>query len=454
MTILFGFMTLITVPIIIYVLTLCLISSPYANDIAYYTVGNGKTLKVGILGDSQLIHSDNDTYYNYTSHLYKAFQVLKDRNVNVIIFTGDIANTASEYGFKIFKKAFDDTFNNPETKPILNLLMGNHDYWFNRYISTISISSQRLFENIFQEKPFTHKVINGFHFINWSSIDSSSVTSNANIMWAKQHIQIAINDNSTRPVFVSTHLAPYNTIYGSINWGNRLISLLLKDYYQVVSFSGHSHFSLMDERSLWQKEFTAITTQAVAYIELEFGKENGCVPKDEYNDKEFSRRNYMGIVMDVDEDKIELQRVSFEKDVNYKEPWVIEMPMNKSNFKYVRDNANNEYDFPYFPKDYIIQYKQVEHNGKKFRHLMFTQAKINKGLVHTYRVVFQKEGSKDNDKMEFLYFSDFILLPEDRSEIYTVKIPRKITKGKYTVEITAIESFGNESETISGIINI
>ena len=40
---------------------------------------------------------------------------------------------------------------------------------------------QKRFENYLGEKPFSHKVINGIHFINWSSENSSSDKSNTNV---------------------------------------------------------------------------------------------------------------------------------------------------------------------------------------------------------------------------------------------------------------------------------
>ena len=49
--------------------------------------------------------------------------------------------------------------------------MGNHDYWSEEHpiIDPTKIEEkQKLFEEKTKEKPFSHKVINGYLFINWS----------------------------------------------------------------------------------------------------------------------------------------------------------------------------------------------------------------------------------------------------------------------------------------------
>ena len=53
---------------------------------------------------------------------------------------------------------------------------------------------------------------------------------------------------------------------------------------------------MTDERCIWQGSFTAIGTQSVSYIEMEEGKENGSIPKDEYGNDMIARKNNMGYI--------------------------------------------------------------------------------------------------------------------------------------------------------------
>lgn len=417
---------------------------PYAK-IKRYTVGDGKTLKVGLMGDTQLLYSEDCPSYNYTDHLVQAFTVLKEQKVEVIVFTGDVGDAGRPYAFQLFQRIFDMVYQGEE-KPILNIIMGNHDHYYYKGYPSIPTYHQKEFEKALGEKAFSHKVINGFHFINWSSMDATPITCNINILWAKKEIEKAIKEDPTKPVFVQTHFAPYNTMYGSKNWGYWPITYLLKQYPQVVSFSGHSHFSLIDERSIWQDEFTAITTQAVAYIELEKGKENGSVPKDEFGSNQISKRNYMGLIMTVNDENVEIQRISFEKNKYYKEPWIIDLPMDRSTFRYTDKRAEERVP-PRFEGETSIEYIKVIRDENVYKQLRFTQA-IHEDFVHSYRIIFTKEGKSS----EYLYFSDFFLLKEDRGKSLTIKLPDKINEGEYEVEIYAIESFGKESQPIKGTI--
>ena len=90
--------------------------------------------------------------------------------------------------------------------------------------------------------------------------------------WFEKKIKIALEDNDTKPIFVTTHFPPYNTVYGSLEWGNKILAECFKKYPQIINFSGHSHYSLIDERSIYHKDCTAIQTQSLSYIELEYGK--------------------------------------------------------------------------------------------------------------------------------------------------------------------------------------
>ena len=47
-----------------------------------------------------------------------------------------------------------------------------------------------------------------------------------------------------------------------------------------------------------------------------------------------ARKNNMGYIMNLYENRTEIQRISLSKDENYKEPWVIDIPVDISTFRY------------------------------------------------------------------------------------------------------------------------
>lgn len=107
---------------------------------------------------------------------------------------------------------------------------------------------------------------------------------------------------------------------------------IFKDYPQVVNFSGHSHYSLLDERSVHQRDYTSIATQSISYTELESGNVNGTIPPN-------ASATPMGYVMDIHSDRVEIIRVNFsdkfgEEGLVEKQPWILPVPLTKDGFIY------------------------------------------------------------------------------------------------------------------------
>lgn len=235
-----------------------------------------EVLRVGILSDSQLPCCD-DGYTVNIDNLTKSFAVLKANDVDMIMFAGDISNNASDYAYQIFFNCFDSVFG--DDKPVLQTVMGNHDYWGK---DTYSVESLRkLYSSYFGVSPWTHYIVDGYHFIG-ASPDCGDTDSEYEhvIGWLTAEIEKAVADDDRKPIFVMTHNYPVGTAYGSDEWGDSTLTGVLDDYPQVVLIGGHSHYSLLDERSIWQDGYTVINTQSVSYTELESGKVNGTIPPD------------------------------------------------------------------------------------------------------------------------------------------------------------------------------
>jgi len=313
--------------------------NPY-SEILEYTIGDSKTLKIGVIGDTQLINlsTDDAFYLKFEKNFKKSLEILKEKKINVLIIDGDITNVGLPECYDNYLAQFNSVYGNEkkENIPILNLIMGNHDYWSlqRNYSKKINEEKQILFEEKTKEKPFSHKIINGYHFINWSCENESLYNPIKDFNWFEKEIKIALNNNNNKPIFVTTHFPPENTVYGSEEWGEKNLNKYFEKYPQIINFSGHSHFSLIDERSIYQKDYTAIQTQSLSYIELEQGKENGSIPKDEFDNEMISANNCMGLICDVNDSKIVIKRISFEKNEFYGNDWIIDVPINKNNFKY------------------------------------------------------------------------------------------------------------------------
>ena len=421
--------------------------SPYDNEIKYYTIGDGKKLKVGIISDSQLMPDPSQTDLEiFTLHLKSALQILYNNKVDSIIFAGDICDLSTKYAYDLFNKTYTSIFNSSSYEPILNIIMGNHDYYNNKEES-IETLQKRFEESLFQ-KPFTHKVINGFHFINWGSQDSSFDHCNDNITWIKNQIDFSIKNttNEKNPIFITTHVNPKNTVYGSDDWGNDMVYNLFNNYSQIISFSGHSHYPLIDERSIFQGNFTAIQTQSTSYIDTEYGFENGKMLRNEY-EINIASNNSMGLIMNIENNEINIKRFSIEKNEFYGQVWNIKFPIYKKDFKYTFNERKNKRNKPFFED---LEFNHLN-NGSDFivvdyynfyPIIEFKQA-FHEDFIHHYKLDFYNRNGFYNS---FYYFSDFFLMPQDRREYFRLKISNNVEVGDYYVRIYAFESFGKMSD--------
>lgn len=251
-----------------------------------------RRLRVGVLSDSQLTPFRHKEPTTFESNLLAACRTLKEQECAFVVFAGDICNRASKNGYETFKRCFNTVFG--DDKPVVQAIMGNHDYYAH-------LSPRRLFERETGESPFTHYVVNGWHFIGASPDGCGMYEGYKGVReWLREQLTIAEADGS-RPVFVTTHNAPRGTVYGSDRWGDDSLAGVFDAHPQVVNFSGHTHYSLLDPRAFWQGAFTAFGTQSLSYVEMEKGRANGSVPPEAHSAP-------MGYILDFSDDGIAVMR--------------------------------------------------------------------------------------------------------------------------------------------------
>lgn len=220
-------------------------------------------------------------------------------------------------------------------------------------------------------------------------------------------------------------------MYGSQEWGTQdsaKINAVLTEYPQVITFSGHSHYPLDDPRSIHQKDFTSVGTSSVSYMEVEGGKVQGNIPSE-------SRALSQGLLVEVDDKEVTINRRDFHTNSWTGEPWKIQLPSKKETFTHVEDRDKEK---PSFVKDAKLSVSNVTENAAT---VTFPQA-VDNLLVHSYRVQ-AKDKQTGEIKNKLLAFSEFYRDPVPKELTFTLA---GLDGGKsYTLEVVAIDSFGNES---------
>ena len=177
--------------------------------------------------------------------------------LDAVIFAGDFTDLGTLNSMQKFKSIVDGKVES-ETKVIVTL--GNHEFY------TDASNTEDRYKTVFNTDVDEHLKINGFHFIKLSP--NGENFSEDKLAWLETELEKAVNDTPNKPIYVIQHQHVKGTVYGSTGWGVSGLYDILAKYPQVVDFSGHSHFPIQDERSLWQGDFTAIGTGTLSYVEM------------------------------------------------------------------------------------------------------------------------------------------------------------------------------------------
>ena len=384
--------------------------------------------KVAIISDSQLppTQAQLDEDDTFLINLKNALTVIKNNDVDMILYAGDIGDLGTRFAFQTYMDAIDEVFG--ENKPIIQTIMGNHDYWHKSVFT--AINHRKAFQQIMGQSPWTHYVVNGYHFIGVSP-DCGSMTAGYVIasQWLDEELQKAEADANGKPIFVMTHNQPLNTSYGSEDWGDKTLNAVLEKHPNVINFSGHVHYSLLDERSVWQGEYTVINTQSLSYTELEEGKENGTIPPN-------AAATPMGYIMEFQEDEILLHRINFAdgnmgKEEKADSVWSFPLPyVNDGRYSFeARKAANQAPVVTDTAGTATLKDGNVE--------LSFTAAEDD-DFVHSYKVII-------DDKETKYFFSDFYNGIADMQKDVTLTLPAPTDGTKHTYKIYAVDSWDEES---------
>ena len=121
--------------------------------------------------------------------------------------------------------------------------------------------------------------------------------------------------DTSKPIFFF-HAHSHDQYRGfATNKGNSGFDTLLKDYPNLLAFTGHTHFDMQDDRSIWQKDFTALNTGSSSYIEsLELSGPTRARTTATRWANGFEMPVTQAYFVEVFDDRVELDRVAMNAD--------------------------------------------------------------------------------------------------------------------------------------------
>ena len=232
------------------------------SDVHICLAPGGRTLKKGYEIDT----------------LVKAFTWFRDNGVDAVVIAGDMAHSGLVGELKGVADAWFQVFPDdkaPDGRKVERIFVfGNHD-WSSpgrakevyadeteRNANLLVNDPQKWWKEIFREdwSPFYRKTVNGYDFVgaHWTNGGCNGkkevFTKGMREFYAGQTF------DPKKPFFHIQHPQPKGTAHGEDVWGqdDGVSTEILSAHPNAVAFSGHSHTSLTDVRSIWQGAFTSV----------------------------------------------------------------------------------------------------------------------------------------------------------------------------------------------------
>lgn len=328
-----------------------------------FRAGGTPNLKFGVVSDAHVwaFAGDKNCAAN-CSVLKHTLEWFRDQGADAVMIVGDMA----DFGLTDELQAIADTWNAvfpdgraPDGRPVEKLFVyGNHDWEGfayadfakkhfpdeaerNRHILRKDYAKN--WERIFGEAyaPIYRKEVNGYTFIgqHWDQQGWGGNCRFERIAPFLSEHGPAIDPD--RPFFYFQHPHPKDTCYGSWAWGHDtgIVTKTLSAFPNAIAFSGHSHYSLTDERSIWQGAFTSIGTSSLRYTGMPYnsrmplGYENSNTDGAKAAELDatkvmghISTNSQQGMLLSVYDDCIVIRRREFGCDLDLGEDWVMPLP--------------------------------------------------------------------------------------------------------------------------------
>ena len=339
--------------------------------------------KLAATGEKAVESRANLEAWGNSITLRHTFEWFRDQGVDAVMIAGDMADTGMVEQLQVVGDVWYSVFPNdraPDGRKVEKVFVyGNHDwegsaygkYAARKYPDVTERNRHILakdfggwWEKIFHEaySPIYLKNVKGFTFIgqHWQNEGRGAKCHFARLgpLLAEKGKTI----DPKLPFFYVQHPHPKNTCYGAWAWGRDAgnVTKALSAYSNAIAFSGHSHFTLTDERSIWQGAFTSVGTASLRYTGNPCDE---CMPSGYENTVHFYNRtankamlmplifmddSRQGMLWRVFSDRIVVQKREFLSDTDLSDNWVLPLPAAESKPFAFAEHAKH-FNAPQFP---------------------------------------------------------------------------------------------------------
>lgn len=469
-----------------------------------YSSGKPK-LKFGVISDVHIRVNPKGPGlldgYN-TATLEATLSWYRDQGVDAVAVVGDIADRGLVEEMEAFAATWFKVFPDdraPDGRRVERIVVyGNHDWGgihykpfvTAKYSNETDLSDRILigkpkehWERIFHE-PWEHvfrKDVKGYTFIGaqwsngWCKGRNETGIQGLESFFAAQKGKI----DPSLPFFYFQHPHPKNTCYGSWAWGHDsgVSTKILSEYSNSIAFSGHSHFSLTDDRSIWQGAFTSLGTSSLRYTGIStqgipqgFENANGAdsLRYDPYKVMGRIKTNdgRQGMLVSVYDDHVAFCRRDFMYGGSLGDDWIMPLPAAESKPFAFAEHAK-KVSVPEFPAGakLVVRKGRGKNRGvnrnktkvlsvqKSVYEISFPPADAIPGARALDYEISAVSGADGKKVVKYVMANCFYLPLTDKRQKETVKcriaVDQLPPEGTFHFEVRPRNSFGKTGKAIS-----
>ena len=452
--------------------------------------GGAAKVRFGVISDVHIREPGDER------HLLCALRFFRERGADGVMVAGDIADQGRISQLKIFADAWYSVF--PDDRGLDGqkveklFIYGNHDIWGATNdpelakrrdgIGYDDARPARVWEELFHEpySDFWIKNVKGYSFIggHWTKKDNFDGLD----AFLRAHEKEL---DPSKPFFYTQHAHPKDTCYGAWAWGhdNGESTRALSRFPNAVAFSGHSHYTLTDDRSVWQGAFTSINTASMKYSSLDYSLRDNLnntnssgyqgekgrpkahprvyIGRFEEANKDASygvnlMQGRQGMLVSVYDDRMVIERREFVTGHSLGDDWVVPLPAGTGAGSFAYGEQAKRKVAPEFASDAKVAVSFVDDENKDIGRavqLDCPRAEERGGCrVFDYEVTATLvEDDVDLVQVQRRFIAPDFFLPLE-SKIPSCRFRLALSdlklKGHYRFGVTPVESFGKKGRTI------
>ncbi|WP_306338628.1 metallophosphoesterase [Streptomyces sp. KL118A] len=277
--------------------------------------------------------------------------------------------------------------------------------------------------------------------------------------WLKKRLAELTADpaNARTPILVQGHRPAPGTAMDGQQASNPQLTKDLGAHPQVIYFSGHSHLNINDERSVHQRDFTAVNDGSMSYVEMDHGYQ--AITETGLADR-FEAPTAQALFVEVYRDRTEIARVNMAADrhdiytggkwsADWQPPyasagtlsgpaWTVRLKGNspqqiKDAFTYT--DARRNTTAPRFTSRHPLA---LTGGGRALR---VRQARDDQ-MVHHYRVDIENTAT-GTTLLSSKVLSEYYFMPRPNS--LDIPLPAMKKGARYVARVRAVDAQGNAS---------